>query len=132
MLKRITARSMTKIVIPKKDQNELKLVDIVITGDEQGVSIAHQEIMEIVKKQTSNYREKIAVEKELHQFLVPGISTFERENNVKVHIPPGYDKNDKVVNEDVIIVGEMEDVIPAIDKFNIFVKELVRFLENKQ
>lgn len=114
---------MTKIVIPKKDQNESKLVEIIISGDDQGVSIACDEIMEIVKKQTSNYREKVTVEQFLHQFLVPTIPAFEAENKVKIHIPPGYDQKD--INEDIVIVGELDNVFVAVEKLNTIIKELV-------
>jgi hypothetical protein len=126
-LKRIMSRSMSKIVIPKKDSNESESVEIVITGHDEGVEIARSEIMEIVRKQISNYRGKTMVQKFLLQFIGPAISALERDMNVKVHVPPIHGQNDQNLSEEIVIVGEMDNVLPAVDKLNKIVQELVSF-----
>ena len=130
-LKRIIASTFTKIDIPKSDENETKFVEIVITGDDLGVELAREEIMAIVKKQTSNYREKVVVEKLFHRFLVPKISLFEKQNKVKIHIPPNYDRNEPDANEEILLVGEMDDVIAAVEKLKALVNEMVYFRKLK-
>ena len=127
MLKKIIEHSMTKIAIQKNDQNDATEVQVDITGDEQGVAIAQNEIMEIVKKQTSNYRGKTSVDKFLHHFIGPKISELEKEYNVKIHVPPLYDQSEKVVNEEIVIIGEMENVFGAIEKLKGIVKDMVNF-----
>jgi DNA-binding transcriptional regulator/RsmH inhibitor MraZ len=118
---------MTKIVIPKKDSNELDSVEIVITGDDEGIEMARSEIMEIVRKQISNYRGKTMVPKFLHQFIGPTISALEKDMNVKVHLPPLHGQNDQNISEEIVIVGEMDNVVSAVYKLNKIVAELVSF-----
>jgi hypothetical protein len=129
-LKRITTLSMTKILIPKKDLIEGKFVEIEITGDDQGIEMARNEIMEIVKKQLTNYRGKTMVQKFLFQFIYTQISALEKEKNVKIHVPPFHTMDDLNSSEEIVIVGDMDNVVSAVDQLNKQVDELVSYKES--
>ena len=126
-LEDITTRTKTKIFIPKNEEVDdgSKLTSVVIMGDEQGVVMAQNEIMDIVERHLSNYREKLVVENSLMKFISPSILGMEEEYDVKIHVPPVHVGREVKEHEDIVIVGKMEAVTQVLEKIKELIKDLV-------
>ncbi|KAJ3082951.1 hypothetical protein HK102_001369 [Quaeritorhiza haematococci] len=104
-LKALTARTMTKVNIPRQNQEnaaaaggeeDAENVDdeqpVVITGDVQGVEMAKQEIEALVAQRTSRQTIRLSIERSYHPFIAgpnnSQVQLIQLETNCRIHIPP--------------------------------------------
>jgi hypothetical protein len=156
MLKALTARTATKINVPKAgDQhsngNEAEASDgniqpITITGDVEGVNAAKLEIEAIVRERASRTKVCIPIERSLHHFICgPNNAVIQEIMNgtgVRIHVPPSFgapgavekeqlNKDGTVKNmNEFVVIGEKEAVDTAVEKINQIFEKVVRIKRN--
>ena len=150
-LKSLTARTFTKINVPRQEQGsqeegskeEEQLVTIV--GDAAGVAQAKQEILDLViakvrisnslkkTQQTSTLHLKMSIDRTFHPFILPHAQAIESETTgVRIHIPPTYSEQQAGASEktrdlnEIAIHGDRVLVQETETKLAALYQDLVR------
>lgn len=129
VLKKIMEKSFTNIQIRQDKTDESEIVQISITGDDDGIQLARNEIEAIVSSRSNKHMQRFEIDRNLHPFIIPQVPRLSDTYSIKIHIAPieAAPAAGKNLNE-IILMGEKEQTILAQNDLLDLEKQLVYLL----